>query len=276
MSGKILKGPEQLEVPSLSLGQYFFKRAQELGDRECQVDADTGRSESFSSVKLRSTRVAVGLQKRGVTSKDVVLTCTNITVDAPVPIVASYFLGAKIANLDPSLSVKQTSHLIGLVSPKVIFVEEASVPLIEESLRSANHKTEIVVFGKSEQYSTFSDLVTPQAEEASFRPSEVDIHDVAIMFFSSGTTGLPKAICHSHYSFMQASFSFHRSGVNIDTLLFFTSFYWMTASLFLSWLFIGGSRRIVCRTMEAERTFELIEKYKVKWTNIFFSYNLFF
>jgi hypothetical protein len=37
MLGKILKGPEQSEVPNLSLGQYFFKRAEEFGDRECQV-----------------------------------------------------------------------------------------------------------------------------------------------------------------------------------------------------------------------------------------------
>jgi 4-coumarate--CoA ligase len=137
-----------------------------------------------------------------------VVVCSSMTLDAAIPNVASFFLGAKVANLDPSLSVKQTSHLIGLVSPKVIFVEEASVPLIEESLRSANHKTEIIVFGKSSQYSTFSDLDTPQAEEESFRPVEVGTQDVVIMLFSSGTTGLPKAICHSHHSFMQMSFSF--------------------------------------------------------------------
>jgi 4-coumarate--CoA ligase len=263
MLGKILKGPEQSEVPNLSLGQYFFKRAEEFGDRECQVDAVTDRRESFSGLKLRSTRVALGLQKRGITSGDVVVVCSNMTLDAAVPNVASFFLGAKVANLDPSLSVKQTSHLIGLVSPKVIFVEEASVPLIEESLRSANHKTEIVVFGNSEQYSTFSDLDTPQTEEESFRPVEVDTQDVVIMLFSSGTTGLPKAICHSHHSFMQMSFSFCNTVDKLDSLLSFTTFYWISGLLFLACSFIGGTRRIICGAIEPQKTFRVIETYKV-------------
>ena len=166
------------------------------------------KKETYSDVKQRSVRAALALQNRGVISEDVVVLCTKLTLDNVVPIVASFFLGAKLANLDPSLSVRQTTHLLSLVSPKIIFVEEESLGLIEESLAFANLKAEIVVFGKSSKYSTFSEFVKPQENENKFKPTSVDIHDIAVIFFSSGTTGLPKAICHSHHSFLNVGYSF--------------------------------------------------------------------
>lgn len=169
-----------------------------------KVDGTIDATETYSSVKQRSTRVAISLQKRGITSKDVIVFCTGHTLDTVIPMLATFYLGAKVANLDPSLSVRQTQHLISLVSPKIIFVEENSVELIENSLKQANlHSgTEIIVYGHSEKYSTLSELTQPQKNEDDFKPPGVDLNEVALIFFSSGTTGLPKAICHSHKSFM--------------------------------------------------------------------------
>ena len=156
-------------------------------------------------MKVRSIRVALALQKKRITSADVVILCSANTLDNTIPLLAASYLGAKVANLEPSLSVRHTQHLLALVTPKLIFVEEAAVGLIEESLISSSFDTEIVVFGQSEKYVRFSDLVVPQEGEEEFRPVEVDVEDVALMLFSSGTTGLPKAICHSHRSFLWAT-----------------------------------------------------------------------
>lgn len=146
--------------------------------------------------------MALEMQNRGITSKDVIVTCSTVTFDTPTPVLAAFYLGAKVANLDPTLSVQQTSHMLSIVSPSMIFVEEPSLSLIEESLQKANLKTEIVVFGKSTKYLTFSDFNKPNKNENSFKPLPVDIYETGLMFFSSGTTGLPKAICHSHFSFL--------------------------------------------------------------------------
>lgn len=129
--------------------------------------------------------------------------CSYNSVDNIIPIISSLYLGAKVVSLDPTLSIRQTNHLLSLVSPRFIFVEEESVPLIEKSLNETKLNSEIVVIGKSTKYLTFSDLLIPSLNENEFRPEKVDIHDGAVMFFSSGTTGLPKAIYHSHYSFLQ-------------------------------------------------------------------------
>ncbi|KAJ3664401.1 hypothetical protein Zmor_008576 [Zophobas morio] len=263
MTDDILEGSALKHHVTSSMGQFFFDQAERFSDRICQIDTRLNKKETYSDVKQRSVRAALALQNRGVISEDVVVLCTKLTLDNVVPIVASFFLGAKLANLDPSLSVRQTTHLLSLVSPKIIFVEEESLGLIEESLAFANLKAEIVVFGKSSKYSTFSEFVKPQENENKFKPTSVDIHDIAVIFFSSGTTGLPKAICHSHHSFLNVGYSFIQSGINCDVILSFTSFYWVSAMIILTTSFIVGGHRIFCGPMDAEKTFTIIDKYKV-------------
>jgi 4-coumarate--CoA ligase len=113
-------------------------------------------------VSQRSTRLALELAKRGVTSRGCGGTVYQSHSGYCDSIIGSFYLGAKVANLDPSLSARQTTHLLSLVSPRVIFVEEESVALIEESLQSANLEAEIVVFGKSGKYPVFADFVKPK------------------------------------------------------------------------------------------------------------------
>jgi acyl-CoA synthetase (AMP-forming)/AMP-acid ligase II len=99
------------------------------------------------------------LQTRGITSKDVVAFCSSNTLDNAIPIIGATYLGARVANLEPSLSVRHVRHLLSIVTPKIIFVEESVVNLI----------------------------------------------DLVVMVFSTGTAGLPKAICHSHYTLLMAA-----------------------------------------------------------------------
>ncbi|EFA00290.1 uncharacterized protein LOC658566 [Tribolium castaneum] len=263
MNSKILKGPKLKQAaPKKSLGQLFFDCATLHGDKLCQVDGTADATESYSSVKQRSTRVAIALQERGITSKDVIAFCTGNTLDTVIPILATFYLGAKVANLDPSLSVRQTQHLIALVSPKIIFVEENAVELIENSLKQTSVKTEIIVYGRSGKYTSLGDLIQPRKNEATFRPPGVDLNEVALIFFSSGTTGLPKAICHSHKTCMLMGCTLQEYDWG-QAVLHFTTFYWITAVFMLISSFMTGGYRLFLRSMDPEITLRTVEKYKV-------------
>ncbi|EFA00289.1 uncharacterized protein LOC657935 [Tribolium castaneum] len=264
MRNNILQGAEfKPTLDNTSLGDFFFNYAEKNGNKICHIDADLDQSETYSSVKQRTTRLAINLKKKGINSKDVVAFCSYNSLDNTIPIISSLYLGAKVANLDPTLSTRQTKHLLSLVSPRLIFVGEESVPLIEKCLSEANLNSEIVVFGNSTKYDTFSDLLAPSLEEKTFRPEKVDIHDIAVMFFSSGTTGLPKAICHSHYSFLQLTEISNQSGHETSCTLHFTTFYWISGMLMLSLMFLEGGTRVFARNMEGEQTLRMIEKYKI-------------
>lgn len=85
----------------------------------------------------------------------------------------------------------------------MLFVSEEAVQLIEESLKMANLEADIVVFGDSDRYGKFSVFVEEKEGEAVFQPKgDIDDMDACVVFFSSGTTGLPKGISLTHYGLL--------------------------------------------------------------------------
>lgn len=123
-------------------------------------------------------------------------------MDSCVPFIATTFIGATVASVDPSQSMTDIAYLLGIVKPKIIFVVQEAVDLIVSALEKAGHHVELIVFGDTERYTSFSVFLQEKwDEEEDFRPTKISSpQETAVIFFSSGTTGFPKGICVSHYA----------------------------------------------------------------------------
>lgn len=149
--------------------------------------------------------MALEMRKRGIQPGDVILSCSYNSMDTILPVYSTLYLNAVTVTLDPSISVRDSAHLIKLVRPKVVFVIPEAVDLIESAIVDLEQKPAIVVMGSSKIYATLSDFLKPQPEEEKFVPDDVkDVHDVSNIFFSSGTTGLPKAVMHTNCSMLSS------------------------------------------------------------------------
>lgn len=168
-----------------------------------QIDAETGEKDTYSSLLRRCLRTAIEMRNMGVVPSDIITLCTNNHLDCAVPYIAALFLGCRIASLDAGLSLADTTHLINLVRPKMIFVIPKAVELIEGALESAGVDSTVVVFGETKKHVPFSQFLDEKDGENDFVPVPVNnVKDTAVIFFSSGTTGYPKGICVNHFALM--------------------------------------------------------------------------
>ncbi|KAK4872996.1 hypothetical protein RN001_015025 [Aquatica leii] len=243
------------------IGWVYYENMLKNKDLLAQVDGETGEEDTFGALLQRCIRAAIGLRLAGVEYGDVVSVCTYNHLNSCVPAISSMFIGAKIAALDPSLSLPDALHLFKIVMPKLIFVGEESVELIENVIREAQCKTTVVVFGPSEKHIPFSHFGESPVEELEFKPVTVkNIKDVAVIMFSSGTSGLPKGICHTHYSVLRAHPNEMRLGTNASLMFASDSPYWNVFLFYLNYSIQNGTARVLYPRFDRNDTWKVFSR----------------
>ncbi|XP_050311850.1 uncharacterized protein LOC126747336 isoform X2 [Anthonomus grandis grandis] len=256
------------------LGYEFFMAMTRNKDRVAQYIAETGYEDSYESFLQRATRTALHLKERNFTPEDVVCLSSYNQVHCAVPFIACLFLGVPVSSLDPSFTEPDALHAINLVKPKIFFIVPEILDTIQKSIKTLGLEAEIVVYGDHEDptgaVKSFNDFLEPHPEEDAFAPVEIDdVNRTAVIFFSSGTTGLPKGICSSHKAIFHQGCLMHFLGhlIKNSVICLYSTLYWISAVLYLTSSILHGSARVLSRTFDPEALWLNIDKYKV--TNLF-------
>lgn len=160
-----------------------------------------------------------------VKQHDVIAICSYHHLHSCLPLIASIFLGAIVTSFDPRLSHYFITQVLRQLEPKLIFVDAGvrriiegkfyelmnyclSVVLLAEAIKNAGVKTEMVVFGYASDQMMFLDFIKPFYEDTFIPVAARDLKDTALIFYSHGSTNLPRGSCLSHYSILQQATSF--------------------------------------------------------------------
>ncbi len=138
---------------------------------------------SFAALADRARRLAGGLAARGVAAGEAVGFCGPNGVDWIVARLALAALGAVAVHMDPEWQGERLAHALRVAGARRSFAGDAQVA----ALREAAPWCEVLAFGDP------SLVGDPLATMAVAGPDEV-----AAIFFTSGTTGLPKAVPLTH------------------------------------------------------------------------------
>ena len=184
------------EIPDQDVAAFTLAKAAELGDKPALIDGPTGRTITYAELDRLTFALAGALAARGIGKGDVVATFMP-----NLPEYALIFHGVVRANAtnttaNPLYTSHELAHQLTDSGARMLltiapFLDTAKAAAAEAGI------SDIVVVGESpDGEPTLAELLAEGAE-----PPQPDIDpaaDIAVLPYSSGTTGLPKGVMLTH------------------------------------------------------------------------------
>lgn len=193
---KIFTSPlPAVELPNEAITPYIFERLDELTDKLAMIDGPSGRSYTYGQLHDATLRAAGGMQARGFGKGDVFAIMAPNIPEYSIAFHAAVTLGGIATTINPTYTAEEIEYQLNDSGARFL----VTVPMFLETARrgAANSDVEeIFVFGEAEGATPFSSFLGSDPV-----PGQVPVdpeNDIAVLPYSSGTTGLAKGVMLSH------------------------------------------------------------------------------
>ncbi|SHF27269.1 acyl-CoA synthetase [Pedobacter caeni] len=155
---------------------------------------------SFSEMCRESNQLLNFLRNKGIGQGSVLLTQMSLQPLTWFSLLATIKGGLRMIPAASILDVPDLIYRFEKLTPEVIIADAANASKIEEAeARSGKQiKVKIIAEGTREGWYTSSDM-TSESDHAFAAETRAD--DPLFLFFTSGTTGMPKVVVHTHLSY---------------------------------------------------------------------------
>ena len=177
------------------LPRFLLEHARDLGDKPALVDGPTGRTLSYRQLADGVERVAAGLAARGFGRGEALAISSPNLPEYALALYGAMAAGGAVTGANPLLTADELAGQLADAGASVL----VTVPPFLETARAAAEKAgvgEVVVFGEADGATPFASLLGAEGP-----PPAVEIdpdRDLAVLPYSSGTTGLPKGVELTH------------------------------------------------------------------------------
>lgn len=202
------------------------------------------------------------LLKFGVKKRDrVVVVAENHAKWIPIFMTVTTY-GAIIVPVDGQAPNSKLVNIIKDAKPKLIITSKQFEPKMTVVFNDIDFKTTLVNF-HFDLMRTTDDIVAEQAP-----PQNIAPNDPALIVYTSGTTGAPKGVTHSHYSVVSAiEHSMKIGGITPDdtmmTILPYTHVFGLINAALVP--FYLGVRNVIAQTTNPMELVSIISRYKVTY-----------
>ncbi|KAK6167708.1 hypothetical protein SNE40_021672 [Patella caerulea] len=261
----------EIEIPLVSLTEYMFSWFDQFPDNVALVDFETERSVTYKELKCLIIKASNGLQSLGVKEGDVVCVYSSNSIDYAVVFWALTSFGATMQATNPQYTKDELINQFKQCNTQWVITVPSLLNTIKQS-RTKSIKDIIVIGGDSNIDNCISlNKVISLGEgmalkKATFNPKNT----VACYVFSSGTTGLPKAVMLSHYNIVANMVQMRamnlQPGDDILEFLPFYHIYGLIAILCSATTF--GVKLVIMPKFRPIPYFAAIEKYQIKLIHV--------
>jgi acetoacetyl-CoA synthetase len=259
VSGREMPGAKWFAGAQLNYAEHALGRDDDVGKTAVLAHSQTRAPIELTFGELRDqvARARAGLERLGVGPGDRVVAYLPNIPETLVAFLATASIGAIWATCAPEFGPRSVIARFGMVEPKVLLTvagyrygdrlvdRRADVATIRAALPTVEHVVHVPYPGGEvddvPSSSSWDQLLTEPAP-ARFASLPFD-HPLCILF-SSGTTGLPKAIVHSHGGITIEHLKNHGLSWDLqpgDRLMWFSTTAWMMWNALVSALLLRAS-----------------------------------
>jgi acyl-coenzyme A synthetase/AMP-(fatty) acid ligase len=247
-----------LNGAELLLGSNVLERH---GSRKALTCGD--EAVTYNELAERVARSAGALAQSGVRPGERVVMLMRDTIEAAAAWLGAVRLGAVSIALNHRLSQRDLSHILEESAARLVLVDEAFAAEHSPCLAPLASAGRLIVTGASRSdASTWRGrcVAAPLAPAHDLQPE-----DAAFALYTSGTTGKPKGMLHSHGSFRQLGKAFGAIGIGAGERVFTTSKLFFAYGLehgLLGVLAIGGESILFPEWPDAAAVIDLVRRHQ--------------
>lgn len=227
---------------NFGVGTWPQRRARISPDATALLQTD--RSLTYAELADRSARLATALRERGVGPGDRVAFLGLNDVRAFETFFATGMLGAVFAPLNFRLAPAEVAYMLGDCGSRLLVVGHGVEDLVGDSLGRGTSVEHVIAYGtvrgEAEDYASLAASSAPLTDVV-----DVTLDDPALLLYTSGTTGRPKAAVLTHGSLTWNTFNQlgHIDFVSTDHILCFAPLFHAVGfgQSTLATLFKGGT-----------------------------------
>jgi acyl-CoA synthetase (AMP-forming)/AMP-acid ligase II len=186
-----------VDIPDVPLSQFVLERADERADRPALVDGPSGRTLTYAQLADGVRRVGAGLAERGFSKGQVFgIFCPNVPEFA-LAFHGVISIGGVVTTINSLYTADEVAFQLRDSGARFLLTVPPFLDRATEAAKKAGID-EVFVLGEAEGATPFADLLRAGTE-----PPAVAIdprRDLAVLPYSSGTTGLPKGVMLTHYN----------------------------------------------------------------------------
>jgi acyl-CoA synthetase (AMP-forming)/AMP-acid ligase II len=260
----IFRSPyREVAIPEVSLVEFVLHRAAELADKPALINGLTHSVMTYGELARMVERAAAGLAEKGLKKGDVLAIFSPNLPEYAVAFYAAIRLGGIVTTINPICTTAEVAKQLKDAHAKYLvtvpqLMEKATAAILEAEVR------EVFVFGEADEATSFASLLqsTGSVPEVSINPRE----DIAVLPYSSGTTGTAKGVMLTHYNMvanlcqMDVAESVRENDILIAVLPFF-HIYGMNVLLNVG--ICKGTTIVVLPRFELEQFLETLQRYNV-------------
>ncbi len=173
--------------------------------------------------------------------------------------------GALAVPLNFRYASDEIEYCLKLAEVDVLVFGEEFIGRVEDIADSVSHHTHLIYSGTG-RCPTFAEDYTQLTANCSSQTPDVKItdDDDAAIYFSSGTTGFPKAILHNHTSLMHSCLveQNHHGQTRDDVFLCIPPLYHTGAKMHWFGSFLAGSKAVLLKGTKPEYILDAVSKEK--------------